>query len=103
MRVGDFYSIDLNEVRYMDITDFVDKAVVQCLNIVYNANLEPSISYKNYSMLLNYLSNGEFFTRKIVLAHSELMKSIIGKVSVEEFEQWEKVMNRDKKLKEILK
>jgi hypothetical protein len=98
IRVGDFYSINLNEARYMNIMR-VDKAIAQCINIEYGNSFDNPFQIEkhcNYIFLVDYLSDDEYHREKIILTQSEL-KSITGKVSEKEFMQ----LTRDKKLKEL--
>ena len=87
-RTGDYYSMNL---EYLGITDPVDKAIAQCINVDYGG---PDGRY--YIMLVDYLCKGEYYREKFILGHSEL-DAITGHLTSEDFIQ----LTRDKKLKEL--
>lgn len=98
-RVGDFYLIDLNEARYMDIMGVVGESIAQCINIEYGNSFDNPFQLEklsNYIFLVDYFSDDEYHREKIILTYSEL-KSITRRVSEEEFLQ----LTRDMKLKEL--
>ena len=66
IRVGDFYSINLNEARYMNIMR-VDKAIAQCINIEYGNSFDNPFQIKkhcNYIFLVDYLSGDNIIGKR---------------------------------------